>query len=216
MVRKRKYHLPAVSEGMTVKHPLAAGIDVGSRWHAVAIPPHLTPGACRQFGCTSPDLLEMADWLRRYGITTVALESTGNCWVWPFALSLRRWGAELLSRDPRHAACTRRSRSYWAFASSDMETAWAEFSWSHGAKRTAAMASLKAGVRISSMAGAPGMPSARRRADSFTPLPGGLWRDRGPHARSWVYSPFGIAPGVRYRNDTGQTAARRGRRSARV
>ena len=35
----------------------------------------------RSFGCTTPDLLLLADWLEESGITSVAMESTGVEWI---------------------------------------------------------------------------------------------------------------------------------------
>lgn len=65
-------------EKMPVLHTHAAGIDVGSREHYVAI------GQGREhvkkFGVYTRDLTELCQWLRECGITTVALESTGSYW----------------------------------------------------------------------------------------------------------------------------------------
>ncbi|HEY3379661.1 MAG TPA: transposase, partial [Armatimonadota bacterium] len=92
---RQRRRLPDMTEAMTITHPLAAGIDVGSTCHAVAIPPHLAAESCRTFGCTTPDLQAMAAWLRSHGITTVALESTGNYWVQPLRI-LEAAGLQLM------------------------------------------------------------------------------------------------------------------------
>jgi len=60
-----------------VVHPKAAGIDVGSTEHWVAVPPHMDPKPVRQFGCFTADLVALADWLVGLGIETVAMQSTG-------------------------------------------------------------------------------------------------------------------------------------------
>lgn len=67
--------------GLQVMHPKAAGIDVGNEEHWVAVPPNLDPEPVRSFGCFTKDLQEMADWLVRIGIETVAMQSTGVYWI---------------------------------------------------------------------------------------------------------------------------------------
>ncbi len=67
--------------GLQVMHPKAAGIDVGNEEHWVAVPPNLDSEPVRSFGCFTKDLQEMADWLVRIGIETVAMQSTGVYWI---------------------------------------------------------------------------------------------------------------------------------------
>jgi transposase len=67
--------------GLQVVHPKAAGIDVGNEEHWVAVPPDLDPEPVQSFGCFTQDLQEMANWLVRCGIETVALQSTGVYWI---------------------------------------------------------------------------------------------------------------------------------------
>jgi transposase len=62
-------------------HPKAAGIDVGNEEHWVAVPADLDPEPVRSFGCFTPDLEAMADWLVQCGIETVAMQSTGVYWM---------------------------------------------------------------------------------------------------------------------------------------
>lgn len=69
------------SQGLRVVHPFAAGIDVGSRKHYVAIPAECGEETVRHFGCMTPDLHEMARWLRQNRVDTVAMESTGVYWI---------------------------------------------------------------------------------------------------------------------------------------
>ncbi len=63
---------------MAIVNPNAAGIDVGSRSHFVAV----GQGAneVREFGVYSDDLKALCDWLVGKGVTAVALESTGTYW----------------------------------------------------------------------------------------------------------------------------------------
>lgn len=58
----------------------AAGIDVSSTMHAVAVPPGRDIEHVREFGSFTEDLVAIADWLKQCGITTVAMESTGVYW----------------------------------------------------------------------------------------------------------------------------------------
>jgi transposase len=62
--------------------PNAAGIDLGSREHWVAGPPHEDgePNVER-FATTTPELYRLADWLKEQGVVTVAMESTGVYWI---------------------------------------------------------------------------------------------------------------------------------------
>src|SRR6202521_6046363 len=66
---------------LEVAHPAAAGIDIGSESHYVAVPPTRDSESVRRFGCTTAELKEMADWLKQCGIRTVAMQSTGVYWI---------------------------------------------------------------------------------------------------------------------------------------
>lgn len=68
----------------------AAGIDIGSRSHFVAVPPDRDPQPVQEFSAFTADLERLADWLERCGITTVAMESTGVYWIPLFELLERR------------------------------------------------------------------------------------------------------------------------------
>ena len=67
--------------GLPVVQAAAAGIDIGSRFHVVAVPPELTTEPVQTFQSLTSDLQRLADWLIRLGIKTVAMESTGVYWV---------------------------------------------------------------------------------------------------------------------------------------
>jgi hypothetical protein len=64
------------SVSMEVINRYAAGIDVGSRSHYVAIGQERED--VREFGVYNEDLRELLAWLQANEITTVAMESTGN------------------------------------------------------------------------------------------------------------------------------------------
>lgn len=61
-------------------HPDAAGIEVGSRFHGVAVPSGRDQEPVRIFESFAGELHQMADWLLDCGIKTVAMESTGIDW----------------------------------------------------------------------------------------------------------------------------------------
>jgi transposase len=82
-------------------NPNAAGIDVGSQRHYVAVPTGRAENAVSNFGCYTPDLDEMARWLIECGVTTVAMESTGVYWIPVFEV-LREHGLEVKLADVRH------------------------------------------------------------------------------------------------------------------
>lgn len=79
----------------------AAGIDIGSEQHFVAVPEGRSEIAVRQFGAFTADLEAIADWLAECGVTTVAMESTGVYWMPLFEL-LERRGFEVKLVDARH------------------------------------------------------------------------------------------------------------------
>ncbi len=56
----------------------AAGIDIGSRSHWIAV--KQTDADIKEFGVFNENLYELADWLIQHNITTIAMESTGNYW----------------------------------------------------------------------------------------------------------------------------------------
>jgi transposase len=63
---------------MDVVNAHAAGIDVGSRSHWVAVGQHEQD--VREYGVFNEDLFEMATWLKEKQIRTIAMESTGTYW----------------------------------------------------------------------------------------------------------------------------------------
>ena len=56
----------------------AAGIDIGSRSHWVAVGQDAED--VKEFGVYSQDQLEMCHWLHSNGVTSIAMESTGTYW----------------------------------------------------------------------------------------------------------------------------------------
>ncbi len=87
---------------LTVVHPRAAGIDIGSRFHVVAVPSELDDEPVRKFTSFTKDLKLLAEWLLLIGVTTVAMESTGIYWV-PLYEILVAKGIEVYLVNARHA-----------------------------------------------------------------------------------------------------------------
>ncbi len=81
------------SLSMEIVNRYAAGIDVGSRSHYVAIGQN--PQDVREFGVYDADLKQLASWLKENNITTIAMESTGTYWQSLFS-TLRESGLEVL------------------------------------------------------------------------------------------------------------------------
>ncbi len=71
MAKKKKMEMEVINTN-------AAGIDVGSRSHYVAVGQSLED--VKEFGVYAEDLVELCKWLLSYGITSVAMESTGDYW----------------------------------------------------------------------------------------------------------------------------------------
>jgi len=90
--------------GLPVIHERAAGIDIGSRFHVVAVAPHLSDEPVQTFQAFTADLQRMADWLVATGVKTVAMESTGVYWVPAFeVLESRKWRRKFVhTTNSRH------------------------------------------------------------------------------------------------------------------
>lgn len=79
----------------------AAGIDIGSRSHFVAIPEGIAEQSVREFSTFTEELEQLADWLIENRITTVAMESTGIYWIPVFEI-LESRGLEVKLVNARH------------------------------------------------------------------------------------------------------------------
>ena len=95
---KAKTTLP---EGLETINLNAAGIDIGSTEHYVAVPPGGSSEPVRSFGSYTAALYEMARWLKECGITSVAMESTGSYWIAPYQV-LEATGFEVILVNSRH------------------------------------------------------------------------------------------------------------------
>jgi transposase len=68
-------------KGFNLIHPDAAGIDVSSEDYFVAVPEDRDKYPVRKFGCFTQDLHDIAAWLKKCRITSVAMESTSVYWA---------------------------------------------------------------------------------------------------------------------------------------
>lgn len=73
---------------MEIVNPHAAGIDVGSRSHWVAVGQQ--DKDIREFGVFNQDLFDMADWLHEKQVKTIAMESTGTYWQNLYAVMISK------------------------------------------------------------------------------------------------------------------------------
>lgn len=86
MTRKKKMELDIINQD-------AAGIDIGSRSHYAAVGQSLED--VKEFGVYAEDLTALCLWLLSYGITSVAMESTGDYWQNLYA-ELMKHGIEVI------------------------------------------------------------------------------------------------------------------------
>ena len=91
--------VPASSTALSVVNPDAAGIDVHSDMHMICVPADRDTNPVRQFGANTADLQEIAAWLKKCGVKTIALESTGVYWIPLFEL-LESEGFEVFLVEP--------------------------------------------------------------------------------------------------------------------
>lgn len=90
------------AKSLRVCHSEAAGIDIGSDQHWVAVPADRDEQPVRAFGTFTSDLQRLAHWLEQCGIRTVAMESTGVYWIPVYEL-LEERGFEVLLVNAAHA-----------------------------------------------------------------------------------------------------------------
>lgn len=90
------------ASGLPIVNEKAAGIDIGSRFHVVAVPPELCAEPVQTFQAFTADLQRMANWLVSLGITTVAMESTGVYWIAAYEI-LDSHGIEVVVSNARES-----------------------------------------------------------------------------------------------------------------
>jgi hypothetical protein len=111
--RSRPVPVPASSAALSVVNPNAAGIDVHSDMHMVCVPADRDVNPVRQFGANTADFHEIAVWLKKCGVKTIALESTDVYWIPLFEL-LESKGFEVFLVEPNSATLPPVSRGVQA------------------------------------------------------------------------------------------------------
>src|SRR5690606_35496005 len=89
------------NKGLRAYQQDAAGIDIGSREHWVAVPEDRDAEPVRSFGTFTSDLHRLARWLKDCAIHTVAMESTGVYWL-PLYEVLEQEGFEVVLVNASH------------------------------------------------------------------------------------------------------------------
>src|SRR4051794_35134789 len=100
--KPRKQSKIGFHEGLEQIRENAAGIDVGSKELWVDVGRKNDSRPVRKFETFTADLNGMADWLKRCGIATVAMESTGVYWI-PVCQILEAHGIEVFLVNAAHA-----------------------------------------------------------------------------------------------------------------
>ena len=98
---KSKPKLGKARPSLVITHPNAAGIDIGSASHFVAVPPDRDDEPVREFSSFTGGLQALADWLAACKVDVVAMESTGVYWIPLFEL-LESRGFKVLLVNARH------------------------------------------------------------------------------------------------------------------
>jgi len=101
-VKARKKRSKKVNlDSLPLIHFNAAGIDIGSEEHWVAVPKDRDEEPVRKFGCFTSDIHAMAEWLKKCDIDTVVMESTGVYWI-PLFQILETQGFDVKLVNARH------------------------------------------------------------------------------------------------------------------
>lgn len=99
--KRKSFNVPKLPPHLQHMNLNAAGIDIGSEQHMVAVPEGRDTVSVHEFGTFTTDLEAIAAWLKQCGVTTVAMESTGVYWIPLFEL-LERRGFEVKLVDAHH------------------------------------------------------------------------------------------------------------------
>lgn len=86
--------------GLPITNTRAAGIDIGSTFHVVAVPVDICQEPVQTFQSFTGDLKRLAIWLKELKIRTVAMESTGVYWV-PVYEILQEYGFDVVLANAR-------------------------------------------------------------------------------------------------------------------
>jgi transposase len=98
--KTKKEQVKKISQLQVINHK-AAGIDVSDTEMMIAYPINSEQLEVRAFGCFTSDLHLIAKCFKEYGITSIAMESTGVYWVALFLL-LQEYGFEVYLVNAKH------------------------------------------------------------------------------------------------------------------
>lgn len=101
MAKKTKTKGKGSSRMLPVLHADAAGVDIGAEEIFAAVPAERVPEPIRSFGTFTRDLHELADWLQKCRVRTVAMESTGVHWI-PLYQILETRGFQVFLVNAQH------------------------------------------------------------------------------------------------------------------
>lgn len=98
------------SKVFPILYPNAAGIDISSKEHYVAVNSESNSTPIRAFGSFTEDLNAIVAWLKECNVDTVAMESTGIYWISLFLL-LEEAGFDVLLVNAKHVKNVRGKKS---------------------------------------------------------------------------------------------------------
>jgi transposase len=98
---RKSAKLVDVTEGLSPMNLNAAGIDVGSAEHYVAVPIGRDPHPVQKFGSFTADLYRMVKWLLDCGVKSVVMQATGVYWIGLYQI-LEEHGLEVVVTNARY------------------------------------------------------------------------------------------------------------------
>jgi transposase len=102
MSKRKHFPKPNTAPVARVVEPNAAGIDIGATEIFVAVPADRDPQPVRCFATFTRELEQIATWLKKCGIESVVMESTGVFWI-PLFQILEDHGFRVWLVNARHA-----------------------------------------------------------------------------------------------------------------
>ena len=98
------------SKNFPILYPNAAGVDISSKEHYIAVNSDSSLTPIRAFGSFTEDLNAIVAWLKECNVDTVAMESTGIYWINLF-LVLEEAGFEVVLVNAKHVKNVRGKKS---------------------------------------------------------------------------------------------------------
>lgn len=98
--KKKQSKKISIDAGWEPVNPHAAGVDIGSREHWASVPQEASERPVRKFGTFTGDLEAMAQWFKKCGVTSIAMEATGVYWIALFQI-LERHGFQVILVNAR-------------------------------------------------------------------------------------------------------------------